>query len=232
MSELTKLEFNGADGSTTITDSGTNPKGITVGGNAQLDTAEKVTGTASLKLDGNGDYIWMGDSDDWDVSTDDFEIKGWIKTNAIGAEQTVFQMKENSSNNFIQLTILSTGILRLAAEVAGAGWGTPYPIDSLAALEAGVWYYFKIKKSGNTLSLMLSRDRVTLVNQGTMATSGAGPTGVFKFALGVHIQSGTGVITPGISDFNGWMDDIIFYRPGTTADTVPDIPDSGFFNIM
>ena len=49
---------------------------------AQLDTAVKKWGTASLLLDGNSDYISCADSADWDVvasNTDDWTVDFWVK---------------------------------------------------------------------------------------------------------------------------------------------------------
>lgn len=51
------LRCNGADASTTVTDESATPKTVTVNGNAQLDTAQKKWGSASLLLDGTGDYL-------------------------------------------------------------------------------------------------------------------------------------------------------------------------------
>jgi Concanavalin A-like lectin/glucanases superfamily len=53
----TLLHLNGADASTTITDSGDFADNWTVTGNAQIDTAQSVFGGASLLLDGTGDQI-------------------------------------------------------------------------------------------------------------------------------------------------------------------------------
>jgi hypothetical protein len=227
MSELTVLEFNGTEGSTAITDTGSNAKGVTVGGAAAITIAEKVLGTGSLKLTTAG-RVSIGDSDDFEVVNDDFEIRGWFRLNAIGIDQTVFQLKA-ASNNSIILSVSAANLLVLTAQVAGSNWGAAASLSSLAALTTGVWYYYKIKKSSNTLTLLLSVDRVNLVVQQTTNTSGSGPTGVFLLALGCHINSGTILVEPGISDFNGWMDRFSFYRPGTTADTVPETPNSGMF---
>jgi len=49
------LHFDGTDGATTTTDDGPDERTITLAGDAELDTAQKKFGTASLLLDGNGD---------------------------------------------------------------------------------------------------------------------------------------------------------------------------------
>ena len=58
----TKLlyHFDGADGSTTFTDSSGNGINATAYGNAQLDTAKKKIGTASYEATGTNPYIITG----------------------------------------------------------------------------------------------------------------------------------------------------------------------------
>jgi hypothetical protein len=51
------LHGNGANGSTTITDSSPNPKTVTAVGNAQISTAQSKFGGSSIVFDGTGDYL-------------------------------------------------------------------------------------------------------------------------------------------------------------------------------
>lgn len=71
----TLLKFEGADGSTTITDSGPSPKTYSVFGNAQIDTAEPIHDLGSLLLDGSGDYLETGQSADFDFGVSDFTVE-------------------------------------------------------------------------------------------------------------------------------------------------------------
>jgi len=62
------LHFNGADEATSTTDASDSNHTINFNGTAQLDTAIKKWGTASLLLDGDSDYIDIDDSSDFDVA--------------------------------------------------------------------------------------------------------------------------------------------------------------------
>lgn len=76
------LHFDGEDGATSTVDSSGNNHPVTFHGNAQLDTSEKYAGTASLLLDGSGDYLTIPDSPDWDILasiTDSWTIDFHIK---------------------------------------------------------------------------------------------------------------------------------------------------------
>jgi len=66
------LHFNGDDGSTTIIETG--GKVFTVNANAQLDTAQKKFGTASLLLDGFDDYIVTPNHADFAIGMSEFAI--------------------------------------------------------------------------------------------------------------------------------------------------------------
>lgn len=59
------LHCDGADGSTTFTDSSAAPKNVTAFGNAKISTAQSVFGGASAAFDGAGDYLVAADALDW-----------------------------------------------------------------------------------------------------------------------------------------------------------------------
>ncbi len=56
--------FDGTDGATSSVDESENTHVLIFSGDAQLDTAQKKFGTASLLLDGTGDYVRALMSDD------------------------------------------------------------------------------------------------------------------------------------------------------------------------
>lgn len=103
------LHCNGADGSTTISDSSDAAQGnATVGGNAQLDTAQKQFGTSSLLLDGNGDYITFADSNDWNMADGAFTIDFWIRT-SVASLDVIFEQYVDA-NNYVRLYHSGGGI--------------------------------------------------------------------------------------------------------------------------
>ena len=69
------LNFNGSG--TAITDSSTTPKTVSVFGNATQSTAQKQWGSASLYLDGSGDYLTLATSAAFGFGTGDFTIEYW-----------------------------------------------------------------------------------------------------------------------------------------------------------
>jgi hypothetical protein len=85
----TKLlsHFNGTNGQNTYT--AETGQTITFVGTAQLSTAQKKFGTASLAIDGDSDYVTVPDSEDWDFGTGDFTIDFWIRFNSVATTQVI-----------------------------------------------------------------------------------------------------------------------------------------------
>jgi hypothetical protein len=73
------LHFDGADASTTFTDSSLLARVYTAAGNAQISTANKKYGTGSAIFDGSGDYVTTPyTASDFDWWTSDFTIECWV----------------------------------------------------------------------------------------------------------------------------------------------------------
>ena len=83
------LQMNGANGSTTFTDSSPNALTVTANGNAQISTTQsKYNGSAGY-FDGTGDYLSIAATSAIDLGSGDFTIEFWVrpapKTNAVDA---------------------------------------------------------------------------------------------------------------------------------------------------
>ncbi|MFO7969962.1 MAG: LamG domain-containing protein [Candidatus Izemoplasmatales bacterium] len=100
------LHCNGADESTTFTDSSPSEHTVTAHGTAQLDTAEKKFGTASGLFDGNSDYLSIPDSNDWDIwgsNSDNWTIDFWVKHNSLptgGGAMPYMSQRQSSSERW------------------------------------------------------------------------------------------------------------------------------------
>ncbi len=70
------LHFDGADNSTTFTDSSSNNYSVTRGGSATISTAQSKFGGASLALDGDGDYV--STTAPIELGSGDFTIEAWV----------------------------------------------------------------------------------------------------------------------------------------------------------
>ena len=72
------LHMDGADGSTTFTDSSPRPKTVTAVGDAKISTAQTLFGGSTGYFDGAGDALSVANSVDLDFGTGDFTIECWV----------------------------------------------------------------------------------------------------------------------------------------------------------
>ena len=87
-------------------------KTVTSHGNAQLNTTTKKYGTASLALDGTGDYATLISSADFGFGTGNFTIEGWFYKTAV-ATQYLFDTRTTLNENSIAVQSNGGGNLRL-----------------------------------------------------------------------------------------------------------------------
>lgn len=88
------LNFNGADGSTTFTDSGPGAKTLTVNGSAQIDTAHSKFGGASGLFDGASAYLTHAADAAFGFGTGAFTIEAWLRVASLpGYRKTVVDFR-------------------------------------------------------------------------------------------------------------------------------------------
>ena len=112
--EVDKL-YNSGSGTenSMITDASGNNTGVITHNTAQLDTAIKKFGTASLLLDGDSDYCTVPDSADWDIcgsNADDWIIDFWVYQ-ASGQSATYITQAEDGNNRWLLYDKAGNGTL-------------------------------------------------------------------------------------------------------------------------
>jgi hypothetical protein len=68
-------------------------------GNAKLSTTFKKFGTASLYLDGTGDYASVPSQPDFEFGTGDFCIEAWVYPSVTGTYRTIFDLRTASPSD-------------------------------------------------------------------------------------------------------------------------------------
>lgn len=201
--------FNGPDGGTQMLDA--TQRTWTVVGNAQLDTADKKFGSASLLLDGTGDYIYTAHDPDLSTNTGDFTMEAWIKLAALNRTHMISNKRDSTSAEEHSFQVSSDNT------VIGRLWGSGNPqggVSSISALTTGVWYHVAFCRTGTTLYLFVDG-----VLQGTaFHGSPTANTGVFHIGRDGFDSS---------RDFQGWIDEYRFtkgYNRYTSNFTPPTAP--------
>jgi hypothetical protein len=184
------LHFNGADGSTTFTDSSLNGHTVTANGNAQLDTAQSQYGGSSLLLDGTGDYanvtlashnyttgtIFIGFWWRWNGAP---ALAPWI-TLGVGGDSFYFQWIFNS-------IYVGDGSNNVIAGVAFPG------------ATADTWHHFAYTHTAPGGS-----DTHTVFADGNSLAAGGG-----TLSTGAQTVMNIGARTAQGWYCNGWMDDLV-----------------------
>lgn len=108
------LHMDGADGSTTFTDSSSDARTISAVGNAQLDTAIKKFGSASGLFDGSGDYLSTANSSALVNFSTALTIECFIYPTLINATtQVIFSTRTTAgANDGISVRLQGTNQIR------------------------------------------------------------------------------------------------------------------------
>ena len=194
------LPFDGSDTATSTSDESDNSHTITFAGTAQLDTAQKKFGTASLLLDGDSDYIQVADHDSFDFDAGNFTVECWIRFAALG-NNTIFSHWANgtaSSMSYYLTYFNGSGILRLGHYLSGNA-DTSYSWSP----STGTWYHIALERSGTTIKVYIDGTSVISVAASTTALRDSED----PFRVGVFNDASTG--SPSLDwYFNGHIDDL------------------------
>ena len=148
------LHFDGADTSTTMTDSATSSTGATITAidNAQIDTGQTDAfgGNAGvLDCDGTGDYVTVADHAGWDFGTGNFTIDFWVNFDVVvGTNLGLFDMYiPNSEAAASRLAITINNDDNGLTVFVGGG-------ENIAtgniSLTTGQWYHIALVRQGLT----------------------------------------------------------------------------------
>ena len=190
--------FNGADGATSVTDESDSGHTITFYGDAQLDTAQKKFGTASLLLDGTGDYITIPNSTDFAFGSGDFTIDFWVRFNTLPSNGNVigFYKRDTCGDEDVILDLKNdsgTYKLRFIIYINSTEYGF---IKTWSSPTTDTWYHLAFIRSGDNWYLFVDGTQL-----GTTDTQSG------------TIDSASSVISIGRWDstypreLNGWLDE-------------------------
>jgi hypothetical protein len=191
------LNFNGDDAAQTTTD--LSGKTWTFYNTAQLDTAQKKYGTASLLLDGNSDYITTPVTTDFNFGTGDFTVEWWWRVDDLLARyySYVFSIYLDTNNYFYVYSdcAQTTGstIITCHSNVGGSPTIT-YVSGAIGTMAADTWYHFAVVRKGGVIQSFFNGAAKTKIDTGCNgATYYGGTLYVGRF---------------GTSYTTGWLDDV------------------------
>jgi hypothetical protein len=192
------LHGEGADASTTIKDSSATHRAVSVYGNAQIDTAQKKFGSASILFDGVSDAVYCADSDDWYLGTGDFTIDWWVRFSSLPANGNyayIIGQRVNDNNRWNLLINNNSGTYRMILSVRGS---QSFEISrNFSSLSTETWYHMALTRAGSSFKMFLDGNQLST-----------------EYITGNTIDNFATVLTLGsrYSDyawpFNGWLDEV------------------------
>lgn len=159
------LHMDGSNNGTTFTDQ--SGKSWTAAGTAVTSTGGKAYGSASLLCDGNSDYIYTSDSDDFYFGTDPWTIDFWINPTSITATTHGICGQYQDANNVFFIT--SNGATLYFELIASAAYVFSYYVAS--AFSAGVWTHIAIVRNGSTMYLFKNGVSQSITTQTAIGAS-------------------------------------------------------------
>ena len=141
--------FDGVDGVQAYT--AETGQTLTFVADAQLDTAIKKFGTASLLLDGTGDYVTVPDSTNWAFGTGAFTIEAQVYLSATGAKQGILSQGQSGENFYVlYLESDDTWLFKLVHNNVYV-----VSLQSTTTAAGTTWYHVAVVRSGDTWSLYI-----------------------------------------------------------------------------
>lgn len=173
------LLCNGANNSTTFTDSSNFARSTTVGGNAKLTTTSPKFGSACMTLDGSHDDVRTNGTDQ--ALSGDFAIDVWYKTTSSTTYQPLVSSNDDprSSVNW-SFTFAGGTDLRF---IHGSSSSLILNASGLTGANDGNWHHAALTRSGTDLRIYLDGvHKASATFSGTLGSTTAIPEwGYWRF---------------------------------------------------
>lgn len=149
---LLLLHFNGANGSTTFTDSSSYARTLSLFGNAQVSTAQSKFGGASGLFDGADDYATAPGSD-FAFGTSDFTVEFFVRVAGASdhADQHVLQSRAATNNGFLFQYNRTNQRISFITDTGGLG----NLVTANGSILDNTWYHVAATRESNTWRLFL-----------------------------------------------------------------------------
>lgn len=188
------LHMEGADGSTTFTDSSSSPKTVTANGNAQIDTAQSKFGSSSCLLDGSGDYLGLPNAASVVPESGNFTVEAFVRMASFSGNNTLYGTGDAQISSGFLFTVNSSGLL----QVFGTNANIVAPAGSVSL---STWTHIALTRSGSTWRTFAG---------GVLAASG---TNSNNYAANSTVYIGARNYAGSTGDyFNGHIDEFRFTK--------------------
>lgn len=208
------LPLNGSDGATSTTDVSPQGHTVTFNGNAQLDTAWSAFGSASLLLDGTGDYLSIASHASLQMASSDFTIRCVIRPSDVSGSRTILTKGIVGSGTAEFWVGIENGNLRFYASSTGGAWNIASAIGS-GAVAINTAYDVQLVRAGTAWLLFLN---------GVVVGSVSSASAMYAGSAGLIFGSTSG----GGNNYAGHIDDIVILKNAALSITNGPVPTAAF----
>ena len=159
------LHMEGADTSTSFTDSSNNAVSVTANGNAQISTAQSKFGSSSGLFDGTGDYLQTPSSALFNFGAGtSFTVECFARFDATNTSgKGIFSQRRVDYGTF-EIRQESSGYSWLIGNAAVNDWHSTSSSSS-GLISANTWYHLALVGDGTNLKLFHDGTQVLTVSQ-------------------------------------------------------------------
>jgi hypothetical protein len=197
---------------------------VTTVANACLDTAYKKFGTASLLLDGTGDYCTVPDSTDWYFAAAPFTIDLWFKPNGNGSYPFTGQYVDG--NNLWEFYGVLATTLKLYFYIKSTTVKASYAITTGVSINANNFNHVELVRNGTSVYMFVNG-----VSQSLTVTTAIAANEVPNLSAVLQI----GTTEDSSVSMNGWIDEfriskgVARHTANFSVPTYPYLPNANYF---
>jgi hypothetical protein len=182
--DMSVLNCNGADNSTTLTDL-RSANSWTCAGNACLKTAQAKYGSASLYFDGTGDWAWTAGNPRFDLITYDFTIESWVYITSLASARSLWARRNGTTGASGWAAVVATnGAISMRALIGGV-WQDGTLATAAGVITANNWHHISLNRRGNMFFFVVNGVlRARYYNAGAMSDETNS-----KLMLGVNTEN-------------------------------------------
>ena len=170
---------------------------VTANGNAAVSATQAKFGGKSLYLDGNGDYLTIPNSGEFNFNGSNFSIEAWVYPTALNSNQGVFSKWGSNGSKTLKLTLNNSGKVVLQASKDGST-GSQISVTSSAACALNTWTHIAATRSGNVYTVYVSGS-----SSGTQTVSGD------LYQSNSNVGIGANRADQNTNLFTGYIDDLL-----------------------
>jgi hypothetical protein len=205
------LHMDGANGSTTFTDSSSNALTVTASGTAQVSTTQSKFGGASASISGSS-FLSVADNALFEVGSGDFTIEAWVYiTSSSGFKSVVSKLA--GFGPYLMAVNGTSYVYYLSS--AGTSWDLASGVSG-GTVSLNTWTHLALVRNGSTVTPYLNGTAGTATT-----TSSALNDNVYPLVIGADRFNAAGLMG---DYFNGYIDEVRFTKGVARTITVPTGP--------